>query len=359
MPKIEQLPSGSFRARVFVGTDADGKKHYKSITGTSRKDVKLKIAEFETKKDEAKVSQDMTVASAIKNYIDVKSNIMSPSTVRGYNVILRNRLKKIMGIQISDLTLSDIQSAINEDAKRCSPKTIRNTNALLKSSIELVAPNFRYSVTLPQKIKKEIQIPTEAEVAKLFETAKGHKIETALYLAAMCGMRRSEICALMWKDVDLKKGTISINSASVPDKDNRTIRKGTKTTASTRTIKMFAPVVEHIASLERTSEFVQNYTTPNSITDGFKHLLHRAGVQHYRFHDLRHYAASVMLMLNLPKKYISAYMGHETTHMLDTVYGHIMSDKKENMYAVVDDYFADFSSNMTQKMTRTEMDEDI
>ena len=342
MPTIQQLPSGTYRARIYISTDNSGKKHYKSITGKTKKDVKLKIAKFQLDKSENQPGVDMTVENAIKHYIEVKNNVVSPSTIRGYNVILRNRLHSIMQTPISILTLSDIQAAINEDAKRCSPKTIRNTNALLKSAIQLVCPEFRYTVTLPQKIKTEIKIPTEEEVKKLFEVAKGTKIETALYLAAMCGMRRSEIAALMWDDVDLNKGTISIKAASVPDNNNKTVRKGTKTTASTRTITAFKPVLEHLRELERTSEYVREYTSPNSITNGFLHLIQKSKIPHYRFHDLRHYAVSVMLMLNLPKKYIADYVGHETENMIDTVYGHIMQDKKQDMLAVVDEYFTNY-----------------
>ena len=264
-----------------------------------------------------------------------------------------------MNIEISRLTLSDIQKAINADAEKCSPKSIRNENALLQSAILLVAPEFKYTVTLPQKKKTEICIPTESEVKKMFELAKGTKIETALYLAAMCGMRRSEIAALLWKDVDLVNGTISIVAAAVPDNNNNTVRKLPKTVAGTRTIIAFRPVLEHLQKLEHTSEYVVEYTTPNSITDGFLHLIQKAKIPHYRFHDLRHYAVSVMLMLNLPKKYIANYIGHSNEHLIENVYGHIMRDKKEDMFHVVDDYFANFSANVTQKMTQTKTDGDI
>ncbi len=346
MPKIDQLPSGTYRARIYDYTDSNNKKHYKSITGSTKKEVKLKIAEYETNRSVNRVCEDMTVHGAIQHYIDVKSNVTSPATIRGYNIILRNRLQRIMNVPVSRLTMSDIQAAINDDAKRLSPKTIRNTNALLKSAIELVSPQFKYSVTLPQKIKPDITIPSETEMLNIFKAARGTKIETAIYLAAMCGMRRSEIVALKWSDVDLENGTISINSAAVADNDNKIVYKATKTTSSKRTIKVFAPVLKILKEKSKDGVYVESFSHPHRVTELFGKLLKNNNLPHYRFHDLRHYAVSTMLLLNLPKKYIADYMGHETEHMIDTVYGHIMQDKKLDLMAVVDTHFTAFSQRI-------------
>ena len=339
MPKIEQLPSGSFRARVFVGTDPDGKKRYKSVTGFSKKDVKLKIAELESSKGTRKSAAEMTVHEAMEKYIEDRSAILSVATIKGYYTILNNRLKAIMDKPISKLTFGDVQAAFNEDGKHLKYKTIMNTHGLFTATIASVDDSIRFDITLPQKEESEIEIPTEAEMQKIFEGAKGTRIETPIYLGAMCGMRRSEICALKWEDIDFEKNLIYIHSAIVIDKNNNVITKGTKTTSSTRTIRAFAPVMEHLKSLPRDDERVCPFGKPNNITDHFEALLKKIGVPHYRFHDLRHYAVSTMLMLNMPKNYISSFMGHSSTNMVDKIYGHTMRDKKYQIMDAVDDYF--------------------
>lgn len=350
MAKIKQLPSGSFNTLVYDYTDANGKRHYKSITAPSKKEVKLLMAEFLAEREERTPGADMTVREAVEHYIAVKNNVLSPATVKGYDVILRNRVPSIMDIPISRLTLSDIQSAINDEAARLSPKAVRNTNSLIKASIELVAPSFKYSVTLPQKEKTDIVIPTEEEVAKLFRTAIGRRIETPLYLGAMCGMRRSEIFALRWENVNLKTGTIDIIAAEVIDINNKLVRKAPKKTESHRRIKAPIPVIEHLKSLDRTSDKVTRYINVNDITEEFSKLEVRAEIPHYRFHDLRHYTASVMLMLNVPKKYVSDFLGHSSERMVETVYGHIMRDKKDHLLDKVNTYFCGFHSQMQDKM---------
>lgn len=341
MPKIEQLPSGSFRARVYAGTDPDGKKRYKSITGNSKKDVKLKIAEYEMSQNKNKYSTNMTVRDAIKKYIEDRNAVISPATIKGYYTILNNRLKDIMDVKICNLTKANIQAAFNKDAERLKHKTIMNTHGLFNAALTTIDESLTFNITFPEEEEVEIVIPTEEEMQKIFKSAKGKTIETAIYLAAMLGMRRSEIAALKWEDIDFDKKIMHIHTAEVIDVDNKIITKGTKKISSTRTVRIFEPVLQHLKSLPRDSEYVHKFKSPNNITHQFEYLLKKAGVPSYRFHDLRHYAVSAMLLVDMPKKYIASFVGHKTTYMIDKIYGHIMRDKKYQIMDAVDAYFSE------------------
>lgn len=352
MPKINQLPSGNYNALVYDYTDDNGKRHYKSITAESKREVKQLVAEFLATRSETRSADNgnITVSDAIAKYIESKNNILSPSTLKAYNTILKHNLKSIMPITLNRLQPSDIQFAINIESETNAPKTVRNINSLLKASILFVNPDFSYRVTLPQKEKPDIQIPTEEEMIKIFTAVKGKRIEIPIYLGAICGMRRSEIIALKWEDVDLEKGTLTICAASVISPDGKVVRKTTKTTSSKRTIRLFAPVLKVLKEAEHTSEYVVGYPHPNRITDTFSTLLKDLNLPHYRFHDLRHYAASTMLLLNLPKKYICDFLGHETERMLETVYGHIMTDKKDSLLDIVDTHYTLFFDKMQNEV---------
>ncbi len=351
-PKIKQLPSGNYNALVYAGKDANGKRKYKSLTAPTKREVKLMIAEFladrESQNDRV---PSITVAEALDAYIKSKDHVLSPSTIRVYDSIRRNKLHGIRNIKLDDLSASDIQRAINEESKGSSPKTVRNISTLLRSALSLAAPNFDYFVTLPQKIKPDIQIPTDDEMKIIFSNVKGDWMEVPIYLAALCGMRRSEIMALRWEDIDLNRGLLTIRAASVVGMEGEVVRKEiTKTTASKRTIRLFKPVLLLLKSIDKKSEYVVASSHPNSITKGFTRVLDNLRLPHYRFHDLRHYAVSSMLALNLPKKYIADYVGHETERMIDTVYGHIMQNKKDNFLDVVDAYFIGFFEQMQDEM---------
>ena len=343
--KITQLPSGSYNAKVYDYTTADGKRKYKSITASSKSEVKRQIAVFLADREalreerEKKKSPDyMTVGEAIDRYIESKSNVLSPSTVREYKQTRRNAFKNLMTLRLEELTSDLVQFAVNDTAIGRSPKTVRNYYGLLSSALAVYAPSLRLDVLLPKKVKPDIIIPTEDEITQVFAAVKGKPVEVAVYLAALCGMRRSEIAALKWEDVDLEKNTISIHAAKVYDENHDYVLKSTKTTAGKRTIMIFTPAAEFLRTLPHDSEYVCTLK-PAQITDHFFAALDRGKVRHFRFHDLRHYTVSVMLSLNMPKKYIADYVGHENERMIEQVYGHIMQGAKDSFLTAVDGYF--------------------
>ena len=118
VPKAEKLKSGSYRIQIQV----DG--HRYSCTAKTKKeaqDMAKKLyagIQFEKK-------IPMTVGKAIDSYISEKTGTLSPSTIKGYKAIRENYLQGIMGINLSDLTQSDIQMAVSKDsADGKSPKTV-------------------------------------------------------------------------------------------------------------------------------------------------------------------------------------------------------------------------------------------
>ena len=339
MVKITMLPSGRYNAKVYDYTDSSGKRHYKSITGDSKRDVTKQIAVFlANRENRSAKSVDLTVGEAIDQYIESKNNVLSPSTVREYKQTRRNALQELMNIKLSRLTPDDVQRAVNKEAETHSPKTVRNMHGLLSSALTAYAPEIRLSTTLPKKVKPDINIPTEEEMRRLFHEVEGSEIEIAVYLAAVCGMRRSEIAALEWVDVDFEKELLTVRAAKVLNADNQYVKKGTKTVAGKRTIRLFAPVLSVLKKSKRTDNCVVPLK-PSSISKRYRSALQRANIPHYRFHDLRHYAVSVMLSLNMPKNYIADYMGHETENMIDQVYGHIMKEAKQSFEDRVNDYY--------------------
>ena len=347
LPTIKQLPSGAYHCKVQIGKDDNGKAVYLSITDYDYDVVVLRAAEAkadreEAKRDKAAGRENMSLREAMVKYINTKSRVLSPSTVKTYKVYLDNAFEDIQHVAVSDITQEVIQAAVNRAAARLAPKTVRNHHGFLSAVLGFYRPDLTLRTTLPQKIKSEIAIPTEDEIKRLVDASRGTPMEIPVILAACCGLRRSEISALTWKDVDFAKGTIRIKEALVYDDENELVEKTTKKTASTRTIRMF-PIVEESLRIEkeRTGGRGSRITIePDHITHRFEHLLNRAGLPRYRFHDLRHYTVSVMLALNIPKFYIASYVGHSSERMVDTVYGHLMASKKTSIEDQMQDYFS-------------------
>lgn len=348
LPKITQLPSGAYHANVYAGTDANGKRIYRSFTNYDYAALVLELAQFKSDKHQDKIDtvtgkKSMTVGEGIDAYIQSKSTVLSPSTVRSYKAVRKSCLQMLMSVRISELTREDVQIAVNQDAACLSPKSVRNAHGLLTAMLSVYRPDFSLHTTLPQKVKPLIEIPTEDEINLLLEMSQDTEMYLPILLGACCGMRRSEISALTWECINFDAGTLTIRQAAVMDENNQLITKGTKTIAGTRTIRLL-PIVAEALREQYQNAFPQPFDQvsihPDLISHRFAKLVKKANIHHFRFHDLRHYTVSVMLSLNIPKNYIADYVGHETENMIDRVYGHIMAQKKTSVEDQLQAYFS-------------------
>ena len=101
MAKAKKLPSGNWRVNQYIKTDKNGKRIYKSFTASSKKEAEYLASEYllSNKKD----FKNIKLSDAISQYIDSKSNVLSPSTIRGYRIMERNAFSDIADINILDL----------------------------------------------------------------------------------------------------------------------------------------------------------------------------------------------------------------------------------------------------------------
>lgn len=337
MVKIDRLPSGSYRARVHLG---GGK--YKSITGKDKKDVQLRAAQLEAEVEQKQENEygHLTLGEAMRLYCETKQNVISPTSYREYRRKAENAFPTLRNVRVDELTQANIQSAINGAAAELSPKSVRDLHGFLSAVLKQYRPDMVLHTTLPQHIDNDIRIPDTETVAKLIDAARDTPMELPLILAALCGMRKSEILGLKWQDINLDRGIMRISEARVIDADGKLVSKGTKTTAGTRTIRLLPQVLAALKKLRQTEGYVVELT-PAGLYRRYDTLQkHICPEQHYRFHDLRHYAISVMLSLNVPKKYIADYVGHETENMIDQVYGHIMRERKNEVEDILADYYS-------------------
>lgn len=346
MAKATKLPSGNWNVRALEYTDENGKKHFKSFTAPTKKEAEYLAADYyANKKAKAAAGINITLSEAIRRYIDSMNNILSPSTICGYEQIYRLRLKSIMHLPLSKLTNDTIQTAINQETLHLKPKTVRNISALLSAVLKKYNPNFVYKVILPQKTKSEISIPTQEQMRLILDDVKGTEMEIPLLLAACLGLRRSELIGLKWKNVNFDKSTIRIDTAIVPGIGAKKFEKAPKSMAGYRTLSVPENIMQKLKAAKETATSEKVITlTGGAIYARFDHILKRLELPHFRLHDLRHYYASVLLAMGIPNKYAQQRMGHSTDNMLKNVYQHIMEDTKNEIDKNVDNYFDDFIS---------------
>lgn len=324
-PTPVKLPSGSWRCQVMVNgqrisvVDQDPSvAHAKALamkTGLIQKEMPVHL---------------MTVGDAIDRYIESKDAVLSPSTISGYKRIRENSLQDLMNVKLNFLTQEAVQRSINKMAKDKSPKSVRNAHGLLSAALAVYRPDMVLRTSMPQKTRYDVAIPSGDDIKAIMNAAKGSKEELPILLAVWLGLRMSEILGLKWEDVE--GNVLHIRRALVDEGE-----KTTKTYGSQRDL----PLPEYIKSLMAPGEGYIVKMTRRTLYCRFQAVCKKAGVQHYRFHDLRHINASVMLALGVPNKYAQERMGHATDNMLKTVYQHTMSKESVETAKKVDGYFND------------------
>lgn len=338
MAKATKLPSGAWRIQIYAGKDENGKAIRESITAPTKKEVEELARKREAQlKHGTAINRSITVGEAIDQYIDARDSVLSPSTVLEYRKIRNLYCQSLMPVEIDKLTENMVQRAINAEAKTHSPKTCRNVLGLLTASIHSIDRSIIFDINLPQKEHREMEIPTEHQLAMLMERAKTTSLYIPILLAATAGLRRSEIAALDYsQDIDFDECIVTVNKAMVQNEDKEWVIKPPKTTTSNRKVKIPKWVSDLI---KEANEQGAQPPTVNYISNGFHDLCEQLRIKGIRFHDLRHYYASTLLALGVPDKYAMARMGHSTPNMLKNVYQHRMKDKDKELDETIDAHF--------------------
>lgn len=318
--KIEKLPSGNYRVRkMFRG------KTYTVIFDHEPDQREAFRAVSDEMENEKEKSTKMTFRQAAEEYISVKENILSPSTIREYTRNIDRLSDKFTSIKIADITALDVQKEINALSKDKSPKTVRNYHGFISAVLGMFRPRLILNTTLPQSVKNEPYIPSDDDIKQILKAIENTQFEIPVLLACY-GLRRSEICALTLDDLD--GNTFTINKAMVMDSEKEWVIKTTKTTDSTRDV-IIPPI---LAEKIRTQGFIYQ-GHPNSISKHLTRLQDRLGMPHFSIHKLRHYFASKMSELGIPVEDILKMGGWRSDHVMKNVYRHSLQTKKAQQEA--------------------------
>ncbi len=334
MAKAKKLKSGSWRCLVYDYTDPTGKRHYESFTAPTRKEAEFLAAQFALNKKE-RCRSDKTFGKALDDYIAARKPVISPRSIRNYNYIRNHEIQAIMPIKIADITQEIVQKIINEDAVKHSPKTVRDHHGLISAVLSQERPDFALNTVLPQMIRPNLYIPSDDDVKKIMDLAVGTELELPIMLAAFGPMRRAEICAL--QSDCISGNVVHVMYNMVLNEDGKWIIKAPKTFSGDRYIEFPDFVAEKLKKVDGKVTTLN----PDALTCRFRRLVRRSGVHSFRFHDLRHYSASIQHALGIPDAYIMQRGGWKTDSVLKTVYRHAMDDKQKAMNQKANLYFSE------------------
>lgn len=352
MEKPKKTKSGRWRIRVIIGHDARGPV-YRSVTAPTKAGCLEEAAHLAYAAEHGlleaarnpKIADLPRVCDAVDKYIDL-CKTLSPATVSGYEKIRRTAFPHLMQTPIADLTRDTIQEAVNIEAERVgrrgkiSPKTLANEWGLISSSLNHFA-GLKFEIRLPRRHRELKEYP---EPSAILSAIVGTSVELPCMLAMWCGLRMSEIRGLQWRDIHPDHLTINrtiVDVGTVP-----TLNPTTKTDASRRRVALPDHIRHLLDATPHDSEFVITLNH-SQIYGRFRRIMDSHGYD-ITFHDLRHYFASIGMLLHIPDAYIQREGGWSSDRVMKSVYYNTYTEAQREAQKTRDNYML-YMLKKTQK----------
>ena len=360
---ITRRKDGRYQAAITL---ENHKRRY--FYGETRKEVqdKLNLALYEKKQGRLATGAQQTLKVHLERWLEqVVKLTMRPNTYKMYRSTIRCHLVPALGhIKLQKLTIGDLQAFYAEKRKKLKPRTLARINAVLTSALEdalkqgFIGRNVAKLVDLPQIERYEGQILTVEQAHKLLEFARGSSLDALLLVAVTTGMRRGELTAVRWNDVDFGKGILQVRRTLSRVPGMGYVEGEPKTKAGRRKILLPSVVVEALKEHRIRQEQARikmgdrwrehglifcniygGFFNPDRVWYLFKRLLKEAGLPDVRFHDLRHGAATVLLAAKVDLKVVSELLGHSSVAITADIYAHVLPEMQQEVVKKMDDLF--------------------
>ena len=358
---IRKRKDGRWEGRYIAGHDENGKPIRKNVLGKTQADVrdKLKAAIELAQSLDVSKAENYTVEQWVNTWYELysKPNIRE-STQDYYQRFIRLHIIPHIGhIKLTKLTSRDIQKMYNEvrehgrTRKEQKEKTpglsnayVRGMHTMLHNCLDqavkekLIPYNPSDDCIIPKLQKEEMKILKPEDMAAYLKEADQRGVLPMFFLVLCTGLRRGEIAALLWEDLNMEKKTISINKQAVGIKGGGVKVTRPKTDTSIRQISVSQQVIdllvqEHEKHPDNPVMFPSPVNGgmwyPDAINRLHQKILKSAGLEHIRLHDLRHTFATVALQNGVDIKTVSSMLGHFDAGFTLRTYTHVTTKMQE------------------------------
>ncbi|MBM7624744.1 tyrosine-type recombinase/integrase [Sporohalobacter salinus] len=354
----------SWQVTVEAGRDpitGKRKRIYETVDGT-KKEAEARMHELahEVESGQYIEPSNLTVKEYLLQWLeDYCENTLAPSTFESYEMIIKSHLIPALGaIKLEDLEPMHIKKYQNHKLKSgrkdgkpggLSKRTVQYHHRVLSKALKhavkwrVIDNNPAEVIQAPSPDTPEIQAMTQEQIDNLLANANGWAYNM-IYIAIFTGMRRGEILALRWKDVDLEEQLIRVRQSVTEISGGKLVFRKPKTKSSTRPINIDDDLVKLLKKARKEQKENKlrlgkkynneynlvicqtngNPTKPRRATKRFNQAAKRANLEEFRLHDLRHTHATLMLKAGVHPKVVQERLGHSTiTQTLDT-YSHVV-----------------------------------
>jgi integrase len=298
----------------------------------------------------------LSVATLLERWLAHTGPDLSPTTLHSYRSYIDRQLVPRLGsVPVAELTTMHLDSVYRDlresggaDGRPLAPATVRHAHAILHRALVqaqrwgLNDHNPAVLASPPKLARPRIEAPSAEQVARIVGAARAHDplLGLAVWLAAVTGARRGELCGLRWGDVDLDGANLMIRRSvintpgqiliKVPKTDRA--RRVTLDAATCDLLRMRKssdverlraagiPLAENAYVLSEAIDLMTPLD-PRLLTHRFRAVAHDVHIN-CRLHDLRHWHVTQALAVGLPVRDVAERVGHASARMTLDVYGH-------------------------------------
>ena len=280
---------------------------------------------------------------------------------------------KLLGkLKLSELQPYHIMRVYNDlKDQEHSQRNVQLVHSVLRRSLVmamqqgLIGRNPTKAIAPPRVIQKEMKVLDDNQVRQLLITAHGNRYEALYHLAVTTGLRKGELLGLKWEDINWASNTLQVKRQLQRSQGGGWVFSSPKTKAGRRMIQLGSETMKLLVThrkhqdLERQNTDWQEHemvfpsmvgtpTNQRNLHKFFKRLLKKAGLPDIRFHDLRHTAATLMLMNGIPLLVVTRRLGHSKPSVTLDIYGHYLPGMQEKAANLMDELVTPIATKWQQ-----------
>ena len=365
---ITRRKDGLYMARYTVETAMGTER--KALYAKTRKEASEKLTEAlaQAQKGITADAGAMSVGAFIERWIEdsVRGSVRQSTYQRDESLCRVHIVTALGKKKLKTLSAADVQRFYRAKLDSgLSSATVHKLHVLLHKALKqaerwgLVPRNVADDVDPPKVHKEEVRPLTNEQARKLLDTVKGDRLEALYVVAVQSGLRQGEILALRWEDVDLEARTIQVRRTITRDGGKYTVGPA-KTAKCRRTVKLTRDATEalqehlerQLAEIDKAGDKWQEnglvfctgkgtlINPTNLRRRSLAPLLQRAGLPAITFHQLRHTAATILLLKNVNPKVVSEMLGHATIAITLDTYSHVLPNMQHSAVKAMEEAFS-------------------
>ncbi|MBV8136617.1 MAG: site-specific integrase [Deltaproteobacteria bacterium] len=330
----------------------DGKRQRRLIYASSRAGVRELMTKGLRERDMGilpAAGKIPTVAGHLGRWLNTTKVGARIRTYERYEGIVRKHLLPSVGrLKLDKLTPAHVQTLLDQKlSEGLAPRSVRGIKIVLHAALrqavrwQLIARNVAEFAVGPKVQNREMKVFTPEEARIFLGASRGEPLKALYVLALSTGLRRGELLALKWEDLDFDEGTLRVRRALSRSCTQGIVISEPKTAHGRRVVRLSQGIVG-ILKAHRKQQFEQRlsvgprwqdcgyvFTTsigtsidPRHLSDDFARVTAKSGLRKIRFHDLRHSSATIALSQGVHPKIVSEMLGHSRISLTLDVYSH-------------------------------------